>query len=93
MITNKSLLLILLLLLISKKTYSHEFKSHIGINVNAVFQTLTFSPIGLKFFGDLIFNDNLNLRTNLSANYHSISTKKYNSLSDCFFTQLEETVI
>lgn len=93
MITNKSLLLILLLLLISKKTYSQEFKQHIGINFNAVSQTLTFSPIGLKFFGDLIFNDKLNLRTNLSANYHSVSTKEYNSLSSCFFTQLEETVI
>lgn len=86
-------MLILLLLLINKKIYSQEFKPHIGINFNAVSQTLTFSPIGLKFFWDLIFNDKLNLRTNLSANYHSVSTKEYNSLSSCIFTQLKETAI
>lgn len=33
------------------------------------------------------------MRRNLSANYHSVSTKECNSLSSCIFTQLKETAI
>lgn len=76
------------------KTNAQEFKPHIGINLNAASQTLSFSPVGLRAYGNVIFENQINLRTNFSFNFHSVNnTLEVTSLVNCFYMQMEESII
>ncbi|MCB0748457.1 MAG: hypothetical protein KDC52_19915 [Ignavibacteriae bacterium] len=86
--------LFIYLLLQLKAIHAQEFKPHIGLNLNGATQILSLSPVGLRVYGDLMFENQFNLRTNLAANAHGINdNSEVKSIGNCFYFQLEESVV
>ncbi|PID60518.1 MAG: hypothetical protein CR986_03875 [Ignavibacteriae bacterium] len=82
------------LIIFSTRTHSQDFDFHFGVNILSPFNILTFSPVGLRIGGDLVFDD-FRLRTNFSANLFAgfENNIEYTDFHDCFFTQIEESFI
>lgn len=90
----KYVFLILFILLTTRIFNAQKMNFHIGLDLNASSRTLDFSPFGIKFYSNYLYQYNFNLRTNLALNYHKVkNVPETPTLEDCFYTQIEESAI
>jgi hypothetical protein len=94
---KKEIILSITLLLVFpnlERLNAQKMNFHIGYDINTVSRNLNFSYFGLKLYSNYLYYNNLNLRTNLSFNFHYVKNlPETPTMEDCFYTQIEESVI
>lgn len=90
----KLTLFFILIIFTSLPSEAQRLNLHFGVNTNLFSQKISFSPFGFKLYADASLTEKTAARTNLALNYHALNIEnEYQSLYNCFFTQIEESFI